>query len=115
MSGVLVLASARETIADYLQALIFVYIILIFVYIVAQLFFGFGGRVPYNRSSNAVLEFLRQVCEPFLSIFRRIIPPLGPLVLWVLPEKRIVSLMMKPFRGWPRGAPYQRNRSRLRE
>jgi uncharacterized protein YggT (Ycf19 family) len=94
MSQVLVLATARETIADYLQALIFVYTILIFVYIVVQLFFGFGGRVPYNRSSNAVLEFLRQVCEPFLSIFRRIIPPLGPLDL-----SPIVAVLVLQFVG----------------
>lgn len=94
MSGVLVLASARETIADYLQALIFVYIILIFVYIVTQLFFGFGGRVPYNRSSNAVLAFLRQVCEPFLSIFRRVIPPLGPLDI-----SPIVAVLLLQFVG----------------
>jgi uncharacterized protein YggT (Ycf19 family) len=28
-----------------------------------------------------VTEFLRDVCEPFLRIFRRILPPLGPLDL----------------------------------
>ena len=94
MSTVLVMASARETIADYLQALIFVYIVLIFVYIVSQLFFGFGGRVPYNRSSNAVLEFLRQVCEPYLSIFRRVIPPLGPLDI-----SPIVAVLLLQFVG----------------
>jgi uncharacterized protein YggT (Ycf19 family) len=79
MSELLVLATARETIADYLSALILVYTILIFVYILTQLFFGFGGRVPYNRAVSAVLDFLRQVCEPYLSIFRRFIPPIGPL------------------------------------
>ena len=26
-----------------------------------------------------MLEFLRQVCEPYLAIFRRFIPPIGPL------------------------------------
>ena len=76
----LVIATARETIADYLQALILVYTILIFVYILTQLFFGFGGRVPVQPLARTrVLEFLRQVCEPYLSIFRRVIPPLGPL------------------------------------
>ena len=79
MNVLLVTATARETVADYLSALILVYTILIFVYILVQLFFGFGGRVPYNRALNAVLEFLRQVCEPYLSIFRRVIPPIGPL------------------------------------
>ena len=79
MSTVLVLASTRTDIAHYLQTLITVYVVLIFVYILSTLFFSFGGRVPYNRVLNAVLEFLRQVCEPYLRIFRRVIPPIGPL------------------------------------
>jgi uncharacterized protein YggT (Ycf19 family) len=37
--------------------------------------------VPYSRPLNAVLEFLNQVCEPFLRIFRRFIPMVGPLDL----------------------------------
>ena len=79
--AVLVLASARSQIADYLSTLISVYVVLIFAYILSTLFFSFGGRVPYNRALNAVLEFLRSVCEPFLGLFRRFIPPLGPLDL----------------------------------
>ncbi len=79
MSTTLLLASARTQIADYLSTLIGVYVVLIFIYILSSLFFSFGGRVPYNRTLNAVLDFLRQVCEPYLRIFRRIIPPIGPL------------------------------------
>ena len=45
------------------------------------MFFAFGGRLPYARWSSAVLEFLRDVCEPYLRLFRRFIPPLGPLDL----------------------------------
>lgn len=77
----LAIASARSQIADYLSTLISVYVVLIFLYILSSLFFSFGGRVPYNRALNAVLEFLRSVCEPFLGLFRRFIPPLGPLDL----------------------------------
>jgi len=28
-----------------------------------------------------ISDFLRDVCEPYLRIFRRILPPLGPLDL----------------------------------
>lgn len=76
-----VLASTRSQIADYLETLVFVYTILILLYILSTLFFSFGGSVPYNRALNAVLEFLRQTCEPYLRLFRRFIPPLGPLDL----------------------------------
>jgi YggT family protein len=76
-----VLATFREDLADYVYAVFVVYTLLIIAYILSSLFFAFGGRVPYSRAVNAVLGFLRDVCEPYLSIFRRFIPPLGPLDL----------------------------------
>ncbi|CAB4881695.1 unannotated protein [freshwater metagenome] len=79
--GALLIADARGQVGDYLGTLLNIYVLLIFVHILSSLFFSFGGRVPYNRVLNAVLEFLRQVCEPYLRIFRRFIPPLGPLDL----------------------------------
>ena len=36
-------------------------------------------RLPY--SLNAVQQFLYDVCEPYLRLFRRILPPLGPIDL----------------------------------
>ena len=77
--SVLVLASAREQAADFVAALVLVYTLLILAYILSQLYFTFGGRVPYARWSSAVLGFLRDVTEPYLAIFRRFIPPIGPL------------------------------------
>jgi YggT family protein len=79
--GLLLIATARSTVADYIGALIDVYTILIFAYILSSLYQSFGGRVPYNRPLIAILDFLRQVCEPYLSIFRRFIPPLGAIDL----------------------------------
>ena len=77
--AVLVLATAREQIANFLDALLLVYIIIIFAYILTSLIFAFGGRIPYSRWSSAVLGFLRDVCEPYLGLFRRFIPPIGPV------------------------------------
>jgi uncharacterized protein YggT (Ycf19 family) len=70
----------RNDIADFVDALILVYTILIFAYIISSLVQSFG-RMPYTRWSDALLTFLRQVCEPYLRLFRRFIPPLGPLDL----------------------------------
>ncbi len=75
----MILASARTEVAGVLSAIIYVYIILIVMHIVIQLLFSAGLRPPYNRATNAVLQFLRDVCEPFLRIFRRIIPSFGGL------------------------------------
>jgi YggT family protein len=76
-----VLATFRQDLASYVYAVFVVYTLLIIAYILSSLFFAFGGRVPYARWSSALLGFLRDVCEPYLSIFRRFIPPLGPLDL----------------------------------
>jgi YggT family protein len=74
---IVVLASARVEIANYLSTLIYVYTLLILVHIVVQWLFAFGLRPPYSRVSSAVLGFLRDVCEPFLRIFRRVLPSFG--------------------------------------
>ena len=72
------LASAtRGDIANYVDALFEVYIVLIFVYILLNLLFSFGMRTPYSRVSDVILNFLRDICEPYLRIFRRFIPPVG--------------------------------------
>ncbi len=77
--AVFVLADARYDIARYVNALINVYVILIVAYILMQLFLGFGGRVPYSTWSRSIMDFLSQTVEPYLALFRRFIPPLGPL------------------------------------
>lgn len=79
LDSILVLATARESIADFLSALLIVYIILIFAYIITSLIFSFGGRIPYSKWSSATLGFLRDVTEPYLGLFRRFIPPIGPI------------------------------------
>jgi YggT family protein len=71
--------SARENIADFVAALVLVYTILILAYIVVQWLFAFGARPAYYRWLDAVLGFLRDVVEPYLRIFRRFIPMLGPI------------------------------------
>jgi YggT family protein len=76
-----VIAAVRDDIAGYVRAIVTVYTILIIAYIFSSMFFAFGGRLPYARWSSAILGFLRDVCEPYLGIFRRFIPPLGPIDL----------------------------------
>jgi YggT family protein len=71
------LAVTRVDVANYVNALFEVYILLIFLYILVTLLFSFGLRLPYARWSDVVLNFLRDVCEPYLRIFRRFIPPIG--------------------------------------
>ncbi|HYM58015.1 MAG TPA: YggT family protein [Solirubrobacteraceae bacterium] len=71
----------RSEIADFLTALILVYTICIVGWVVVSLVFSLGVRVPYSRWSNAMLDFLRDVSEPFLRLFRRLPLRIGPLDL----------------------------------
>ena len=73
----IVLASARSDIASYVSALFYVYILIIFVYILLNLVFSLGARTPYSRWLDVILGFLRDVSEPYLRLFRRIIPQMG--------------------------------------
>ena len=72
-------ATVRGDIADFLRALLTVYLILIIAYIVVNLLLSFGMRPGYYRWLDAVLGFLRDVAEPYLGLFRRFIPPIGPI------------------------------------
>jgi len=99
----IVLATVREEIAGFLSALLLVYTILIFAYILSSLIFAFGGRVPYARWSSALLGFLRDVCEPYLRIFRRFIPQLGPFdfspIVAVLVLQIVGGIVVAAIRG----------------
>ncbi len=75
------LASVRTEVADYLSAVLDVYTLLIVLYILTQWLFAFGIRPGYSRYTDAIFNFLRDICEPFLAIFRRVMPRLGPLDL----------------------------------
>jgi YggT family protein len=72
-------ATVRTQIADYVSTVIYVYTLLIVLYIIVQLILAFGHRPAYSRRTDAILGFLREVCEPYLRIFRRVIPPLGSI------------------------------------
>jgi YggT family protein len=74
-------AITGEDVGGYIQALVTVYSLIIVAYVVTSLVFSLGVRMPYNRVLNSVLEFLRDVSEPYLRPFRRIIPMIGPLDL----------------------------------
>ena len=65
-----------STALNFLAALYYVYTILIFLYILMS-----WVQLPYNVWIGRVRTFLHDTVEPYLGIFRRIIPPLGGLDL----------------------------------
>src|SRR6201986_5627497 len=70
---------ARHQIAEFLSALLNVYTLIIFAWIIVSWVLSFGVRIPYSRPVNAVLDFLRDVTNPYLRIFRRLGLQFGPI------------------------------------
>ncbi len=91
-------ALTRGDLADYVNALFIVYVILIFIRIVAS----YVPRMPYNPYLRAVLDFATEVTDPYLYLFRRLIPPMGGgldlspmigLIVLFVAQKLIVNLI----------------------
>jgi YggT family protein len=74
---------SRDDIADYVQTLALVYLVLIFIRIIMS----WIPRIPYNRFLAGFLKFVTDVTDPYLNIFRRVLPPvrLGPGALDLSP------------------------------
>ena len=85
-------AITRDDVAGYVDAIFLVYSLLIILYVLLSMIFSLGARIPYSRVTDAILTFLRDVSEPFLQIFRRFIPLIGPLDL-----SPIVALIVLNF------------------
>jgi YggT family protein len=99
----LALASARADIANYVSDLFGVYIALILIYVLANLVFAFGLRPGYSRILDTVLGFLRDVCEPYLRIFRRLIPGMGMMdfspIIAIIVLGVVSSIVVSLIRG----------------
>ncbi|HEU4906168.1 MAG TPA: YggT family protein [Solirubrobacterales bacterium] len=69
----LIAAITRDDVADYVGALFLVYIILILI----RVLMSWIPRMPYNPTLRTVLDFVTETTDPYLNLFRRIIPPIG--------------------------------------
>ena len=68
------LALARGDVADYVEAAFLVYAILILL----NILIGWMPRIPfYSRWFRAVLDFITETTDPYLNLFRRVVPSVG--------------------------------------
>jgi YggT family protein len=72
----ILLADWVSSAQNFVQVFIWVYVLLIFAYVLMS-----WVRLPYSLWLSRIQRFLYDVVEPYLRIFRRILPPLGPLDL----------------------------------
>ncbi|HEX4931263.1 MAG TPA: YggT family protein [Gaiellaceae bacterium] len=90
------LADVGSQLANFAEAFIWVYILLLFTYILTSWI-----RLPYRPWLNRMQRFLYDVCDPYLRIFRRFLPPLGPLdlspmvglIVLIIVQNIVVSLL----------------------
>ena len=71
---VFLLADAASSLQRFVSIFFTVYILLILAYVLTS-----WVRMPY--SLHRVQRFLDDVCEPYIRIFRRLLPSVGPLDL----------------------------------
>jgi YggT family protein len=70
------LYDAVTSVESFLRVFVYVYSLLILAYIITM-----WVRLPYSPWLNRVQRFLYDVCDPYLRIWRRILPSFGPLDL----------------------------------
>ena len=70
------LFDAISSIEDFLRVFVYVYSLLILAYIITS-----WVRLPYSVWLNRIQRFLYDVCDPYLRMWRRVLPMFGPLDL----------------------------------
>jgi YggT family protein len=83
---------SRNDVAGYIQTLVIVYVILIFIRVIMSYF----TRIPYNLWLDRVLTFVRDVTDPYLNMWRRILPmaKLGPAAIDLSPMVGTIVLIV---------------------
>jgi uncharacterized protein YggT (Ycf19 family) len=76
VASVIVLADAETSVQRFVDVFIWVYGLLILATIIFSLV-----QVGYASPFARVQRFLHDVCDPYLRLFRRFVPPVGPLDL----------------------------------
>jgi YggT family protein len=79
------LADTASSLRAFVEVFIYVYILLILAYVITSWI-----RLPY--ALLRVQRFLDDVCEPYIRLFRRLLPSLGPIDL--SPMVAIFSLVV---------------------
>src|ERR671936_2478731 len=70
------LYDAIDSVESFISVFVYVYTLLILAYVISG-----WVTMPYSPWLNRIQRFLYDVCEPYLRLFRRILPTFGPLDL----------------------------------
>jgi len=85
-ASLVLIGDAATTAAEFVAVFVYVYSALIFAYVITSWI-----RIPY--ALNWLQRFLYDVCEPYIRIFRRLLPPMGVLDLSPLVAIAVLYLL----------------------
>ena len=74
IATVVLLADAVTKAETFIDVFVYVYLLIIFAYILTSWL-----RLPYSPTLNRIQRFLFDVSEPYLRLFRRVLPMAGPI------------------------------------
>ena len=87
-----VLFDTVSSVKSFVDVFIYVYVLVIFAFILTSWI-----RLPYSTWLNRVQRFLYDVCDPYLRLFRRVVPSLGPLDLSPVLAVLVLFALQKAF------------------
>jgi YggT family protein len=67
----------RNDVAEFVDNLFLVYIILVIASVAISWVVNFRGSLPYNRPVRALAGFIEETTGPYLNAFRRFMPSVG--------------------------------------
>src|SRR5918911_704004 len=88
--GVSLLFDTASSINRFIDDFIWVYVLLIFAYVLSS-----WVRLPSSPWLGRIRDCRRDVCEPYLRLFRRVLPSFGPLDLSPVVAIFFLFLLMK--------------------
>jgi uncharacterized protein YggT (Ycf19 family) len=95
-------ALTRDDLATYVEALFFVYLVLIIGNVILSWVQQFRP-IPYNLTLRAILGFVEDTTNPYLNLFRSFVPRIGPLDISPVIAIIVLSLVGGLVSGLIRG------------
>jgi YggT family protein len=86
------LALTRSDIANYVDALFLVYLVLIF----CNILMSWIPRIPRSATLRPLLDFITESTNPYLNVFRRVLRPIGAggMAIDISPILAIIVLLI---------------------
>jgi YggT family protein len=98
----MITAIARGDVANYVEAVFLVYFVMILLRILLS-WLQQARPLPYRTWLRVAVRFIEESTDPYLNLFRRLLPPLGPFdlspILAILVLLLVEGLIVGAIRG----------------